>query len=322
MSTPGPPTVDVSVVICTHDRARLLDGALAALAAQDTPPGLGWEMVVVDNNSRDDTPAVVERRAPGFPVRLRRVFEARQGLSLARNTGVAAVAGRIVAFTDDDGRPAPDWLAAVVRAFEEWTADIVGGRILLEWPGPVPAWLERERGLHRILGRLEIDYAHTITAGAGPPQIWGTNMAFRRAVLVASAGFDPRRGLVGDKLYRGEETALIAGLIQAGRRAVFDPRLVVRHDVRPERMRRGYFRRYFRDLGEQQAILDGVRPRRPVLGFSPWQAYHAVREVGRWLTSCAARRPDGFRRELDIHFAIGYLRGTRRNHRAHRPAAP
>ena len=97
----------VTVVLCTWNRATLLEGALAALVAQTDPPD--HEIVVVDNDSTDDTRLVIERYAAAHP-QVRYVFEGAAGLSHARNTGVAHTTGRVVAFTDDDVRVPPDWL--------------------------------------------------------------------------------------------------------------------------------------------------------------------------------------------------------------------
>src|SRR5690349_17754111 len=102
----------ISVVVCTFNRARSLGRSLNALLALKPPPG-GYELIIVDNNSRDGTAEVVarassQRGASAPPVRY--IFEPAQGLSRARNAGVRAARGRILAFTDDDTLVPPDWL--------------------------------------------------------------------------------------------------------------------------------------------------------------------------------------------------------------------
>ena len=107
----------VSVVLCTWNRAALLEGALNALVSQTDPPD--HEIVVVDNDSTDESRLVIERYAAAHP-QVRYVFEGIAGLSHARNTGVAHTTGRVVAFTDDDVRVPPDWLRSIAGRPELW----------------------------------------------------------------------------------------------------------------------------------------------------------------------------------------------------------
>src|SRR5215470_19173318 len=100
--------MDVSIIVCTYNRAASLRLTLAALDAQVTSNDLKCELIVVDNNSTDETGAVIKAFAATAHIGVRPLFVARQGLSRARNAGVAYSGGRIIAFTDDDVLPAPD----------------------------------------------------------------------------------------------------------------------------------------------------------------------------------------------------------------------
>ena len=126
----GPVTIQVSVVIGTCNRAHLLKGTLEALASQVVPTCLKWEIVAVDNNSRDATAQVVAAFSKTTATPVRYVFEPEPGVSRARNRGIKEARGSIIAFTDDDVLPAPDWIAQLLAAFDRWNAHGVGGRIL------------------------------------------------------------------------------------------------------------------------------------------------------------------------------------------------
>src|SRR5262249_51145554 len=131
---------DVSVIVPTFNRAARLDTLLDDLSHQDTD-GRALEVLVVDNGSTDGTVRVVEGWSARDP-RIRYLREPRPGASSARNAGIAAATASILAFIDDDVRPAPDWVAAVCRAFERHPElDCVGGRIDARWPAPPPSWL-------------------------------------------------------------------------------------------------------------------------------------------------------------------------------------
>src|SRR3990170_1802357 len=106
----------VSVVISTYNRASQLSAALDALCAQ--VGGVNYEVVVVDNNSTDATAQVAASRSRLHP-HLRYIFEPRQGLPFARNTGVQATRAEIVAFTDDDVEVGPEWVSTIKRLFDE-----------------------------------------------------------------------------------------------------------------------------------------------------------------------------------------------------------
>ncbi|HET7596616.1 MAG TPA: glycosyltransferase family A protein, partial [Burkholderiales bacterium] len=119
----------LSVIVCTHNRCEKLARSLDAIGAATAPAGVDVEIVVVDNNSRDATPRVVEAFAGRSPAPVRYAFEAAQGLSYARNRGVREARGSVFANTDDDCVVDPDWLVEIWREFETHRdVGIVGGR--------------------------------------------------------------------------------------------------------------------------------------------------------------------------------------------------
>src|SRR5262245_12262714 len=104
---------DVTVIICTWNRVKLLEETLVFLGGMNAPSAFRWEVVVVDNNSTDTTRELVARMAASFPTRLDYVFEPRQGKSHAMNTGARASTNPVLAFVDDDVRVAREWLTAL-----------------------------------------------------------------------------------------------------------------------------------------------------------------------------------------------------------------
>src|SRR3954449_5249299 len=133
-----------SIVIATYNRAMLLQDTLASLSRLQ--PGAPWEVIVVDNNSPDNTRAVVEAAAGAYPVPLRYAFEKEQGRSAALNCGFRLAAGDIIVTTDDDVRVEADWLNTIERGLESQQCDYVGGRVLPLWQGATPDWLPQTNG--------------------------------------------------------------------------------------------------------------------------------------------------------------------------------
>ncbi len=301
--------MQVSVVIATYNRARLLEGTLGALASQDVPRSLEWEIVVVDNNSSDATAQVVAGFAKTTAIPVRYVFEPQQGLSHARNRGVREARGSILAFSDDDVLPAPDWIAQVAAAIDRWNAHGVGGRILPRWETPPPAWLT---GNWRLLRRLSLMGFEGSRLLALPldrePQVWGANMAFRRDLFDRVGGFDPRRGISGSRLFRGEESDLIDRALELGLRIAYDGALTVHHRIGSDRMQKAYFRRLTFDSAQGDARATPVAGR-SFLG-APLSSYpRAFLGFWKWVVLRLLGRPGAFDQELRWLGAVGTLTG-------------
>jgi glycosyltransferase involved in cell wall biosynthesis len=304
--------MQLSVVVATWNRAPLLGDTLRALAAQEVPSGLAWEIVVVDNNSTDATAQVVDEFAAPATVAataavpVRRVFEPEQGLSRARNRGVREARGAILAFCDDDVLPAVDWVAGIPAALNRWGADGVGGRILPCFDGPPPpAWLTGNRRLLRQLALMDWEESGPLALPLAPnPQVWGANMAFRRELFDRVGEFDPRRGVSGRRLFRGEEADLIERALRLEMRIAYDASLTVYHRIGPDRMRKKYFRRLAFDDGVGEA-----RAHRAV--GAPSSDYRdAFAEFRKWAKRTLLLRPGAFDHELRLRNAMGRLAGS------------
>jgi glycosyltransferase involved in cell wall biosynthesis len=305
--------MDVSVVLCTYNRAGLLGRALAALQSQRTASGLSWELVVVDNASTDRTKDVVEeaKAASGIPIVY--VFEGRQGKGFALNTGVDAARGAVLAFTDDDCRPEPSWLQDVIDALKRWGADGLGGRILPEWSTPPPPWLATERHLWTSIALLDDSVVRRVELGPWQREhgfrVWGANMAFSRQALDAVGGFNARIGPRGMKKYSHEDIDLVRRMVEAGRIVTFDPTPTVRHWVGPERMRKNFYRRHSFYYGEGSAFQTGAPRGRHVFGIPPYLLGALGGHIASWIRAALRRDPETFCYEREIHEGIGYLSG-------------
>jgi len=304
----------VSIIVCTYNRAESLRLTLEAVDAQVTPPDLAWELVVVDNNSTDTTRRTVQAFVAGARIPVRSIFVSTQGLSHARNAGLTQSRGDIVGFTDDDVRPASDWVARIATVMADRNADIVGGRILPEWGQPPPPWLAHRSSFHGALAIVTHSEAEQVLNPRVRPSVWGANMAFRREVFEKVGMFDVRRGVVGRKLYRGEEVDLVERAIAAGCRAVYDPSIVVWHRIGPDRMRRGYLARLYFERAEGEALVQTTAGHRTLLGV-PLARYRAlVQRTTQWLAAAVQRRPDTFERWLDCCAALGVVWGLGKRH--------
>lgn len=309
-----------SVVIATHNRASDLRDTLASLAGLQ--PDGPWEVIVVDNNSTDDTRRVVEEAALSFPVHLRYVFEARQGRSPALNAGIAIARGEIIATTDDDVRVPPEWLNAAARGLVELNADYVGGRVLPIWTAPRPAWLSDRGGRHWAVIAL-LDYGYSPREfGARVPL--GVNMAFRRAAFDRAGLLDPDTGRKAGTLLGQEVREWCIRARKAGVRGYYVPDMIVQHIVPANRLTKTYFRRWFywrgisRAMLYQRAGLDIESPEESTVDVS--KAVHiagvprylfrrAATAAAGWLLATVRRKPiKAFEHETWLWFFAGVVR--------------
>jgi glycosyltransferase involved in cell wall biosynthesis len=175
----------LSVAICTWNRARPLRVALSSLTGLVDPDGASWEVVVVDNNSTDDTLPAVEEYRDLLPIRY--VFEPRQGLSHARNRAMQEAGGDLIVFTDDDVRVDPRWLAEYASAAQEFPdATFFGGTIDLCFACHPPRWLRNNLSLFQTAYACRSVDPGTIMISRRQELPFGANMAFRRSVFTAS----------------------------------------------------------------------------------------------------------------------------------------
>jgi glycosyltransferase involved in cell wall biosynthesis len=240
-----------SVVIATYNRAADLRATLASLAG--LRPNGDWEVIVVDNNSTDDTRDAVAAAARTFPVPLHYVFEREQGRSPALNAGIRTARGAIIATTDDDVRVEPDWLDRAADGLARLGCDYVGGRVLPIWGATPPAWLPDRGGKHWAVIAL-LDYgADPIEFGSRVPL--GVNMAFRRDAFDRAGLLDPNTGRKAGTLLGQEVREWCIRARAAGVRGFYVPELVVRHIIPAARLNKTYFRRWFYWRGISRAML-------------------------------------------------------------------
>jgi glycosyltransferase involved in cell wall biosynthesis len=234
--------VRFTVAICTWNRARLLTRVLERLTRARHPSG-SWEVVVVNNNSTDDTERVLDAFAGRLP--LRRAFESRPGLSHARNTAVSHATGDYVVWTDDDALVAAGWLAAYERAAARHPeAAFFGGPVRPRFEGTPPQWLSaawEDVGAAfaaRDLGGEPFEF------GGGSELPYGTNFVIRTREQRMFA-YDPTLGRRGAGGALGEETAVMRSILAAGGTGWWVPDASVEHWISKERQTVGYLRSYY-----------------------------------------------------------------------------
>jgi O-antigen biosynthesis protein len=297
-SVPSDSTPTFSVVICTRDRGKELERCLDAVSRQRYPY---FDVLVVDNAPQDAAAFEIARRWGVLYI-----MEPQAGLSRARNLGVRASTGEMIAFLDDDGMPDPDWLQNLAAEFQDPQVAVVTGRIQeLRAPGEPRNEVGEFYSLD-CLGdqRRPVDsetpqwFEIANFGGAG----LGSNMAFRRSALHAWTGFDYRLGR-GARISGGEEHYAFFCLIKRGYQVVYVPdarvyhpypsdlRALRKHQLRQLTVATGYLTFLFFEEPDHRRqlaryafeVLRGVRrtwrtapPRHPARLVSRYRSFFAL----------------------------------------------
>ena len=264
--------MNISVIICTYNRAESLRQTLDTCSALQIPTGVMWELLVVDNNSTDHTKDVCQEFTGKLP--LRYVFEPQQGKSNALNRSIEEAAGELLAFTDDDVDVTPSWLRALWEAVSRQpAATFFGGKVLPHWEITPPRWVIEN--FTRFPYQVHVD--------RGEAEAWisdlmqddwpffvGANFACHRRVLIGRFQFPSDLGPRGgdhtwDGNVRGEETILQQDLLKANNKGLYVPSAVVYHRHPARRQTERYLRHYYMGWGAME-----IRGAPPIQNTHVW----------------------------------------------------
>lgn len=240
----------LSLIIATYNRAQQVLKTLSSVVQQDADTSL-WECIVVNNNSTDDT---IERVTeftlanPTFDIRL--VTETKQGLSNARNYGMAAATTPLFAIIDDDELIVPEFISSYINFFDSHPeVSVAGGEIVAVYRSERPRWMskytEQPIANPMNLGDKARPFPRNMIPGGG-------NMAIRRSAIEQHGTFDPELGRNGKKLIGGEENNLFQRLRQGGEQIWWVPGATMHHLIPDEKLTRNYLDRLWFNIGVSQ----------------------------------------------------------------------
>lgn len=263
---------------------------------------IDWEVLIVDNGSTDSTREIItefiQNRHPHFHY----VFEPTPGKTYALNTGIQRANGEILAFTDDDALVEPDWLAAIINAFERYNSDGIGGKVLPIWEAQPPAWLTEE--FFNVLALLDYgESSFQLDWQKTPRMLYGVNYAFRKSLFMRIGGFNTVLGS------RGEDQELFDRLAMINAQIFYDPAIIVKHIIPADRMSRSYYINWHRASGQARAKL--IAPQgNSLLGIPLFTIRNGLIMLGKFIVSITAFNwKTAFKYRLQVEYYTAFYLG-------------
>jgi len=252
-------TNSISIIICTYNRYLSLQDTLESLLKQECDGSFKYEVIVVDNNSKDKTREVVKTYAQESNGRLKYVFEPNQGLSYARNRGIREADGGIIAFSDDDVIVDKAWIKNIFRTFLNNNCDAIGGRILPLYISRPPDWITKNMDL--LNGPLVLyDYGleKLLYDKSKMIPFFGANMAFKKEVFNTCGLFKTDLGVGQGKI--GEETEFFRRLEKVSNNLYYCGNALIWHKVDTKRMSLRYIAKWWISSGRYTVATDYNKP--------------------------------------------------------------
>lgn len=296
----------ITVAVCTYNRAHCLPRLVNSLRQQES--SIPFEIMVVNNNSSDNTEEVLRElsRLDGAP--LRYVREAKQGIVYARNRAIEeSIESTYLAFIDDDELPGSKWLKAAVDALDREGAECVGGEIRVLLPVVKrPGWLEKE--LLPFLGEVKSGPNSFWIRDRSTP-VWSGNVAYRTSIFSDGLRFDHRYNRQGHVIGGGEDIIMFHALLERGAWIRYRPDMKIEHFVEKWRLTRRYFLKLHYMHGLKMGRWGREQYDLAVCGIPPFMLNQIFRQCRKALAMLLFSRPGVIRQAMIGAHALGMVIG-------------
>ena len=304
----------ISVVICTYNRCESLKKTLESLSNQGFDSCFDYEILIVDNNSKDRTKEIVETFNVGAKNIIRYIFESRQGLSIARNRGIREAQGNIIAFTDDDCIVSENWLQEINNIFSDGVCQGAGGKIIALWGDVMPPDWYGKKGKYEIKGGIveydkgSKDFIYKKEAISLPI---GANMVFQKSCFDKHGYFKEDLGLVGKKLLMGEDREFCLRLIKQSECIKYCSNLIVWHPVERHRLTEKFFLQWHYWYGYSTSIFKEEDSSKKILKVRRYLFRQVVVNLFFWLFTILflGNKTKKLYYKINLNYALGAIKG-------------
>lgn len=303
MNSSAPINNQITVAVCSYNAARYLPKLLEALIAQDCPIPFG--VLIVDNNSTDNTRTLVGDFAVSSRVPVRYIHEPEQGITFARNRAIVeSLTSRYLAFIDADELPEKNWLQAAVKNLHDESVDCVGGRITISLPHR-PHWLSNE--LLPFYGEVNHSSESFKIKDRSTP-IWSGNIAYNTRLFQHGLRFDSRYNRKGKGIGGGSDGIMFQQLLQQHRQLVYEPDMVILHLIPEEKIKRRYFLKLHYLAGKKEGLYALPTEGRKLAGIPYFMFVQLLQKIRLTLNLCLQRH-SYMRAAMNVTYQLGMMYG-------------
>jgi len=294
----------ITVAVCSYNAAHYLPTLLKALIVQNCP--IPFEVLIVDNNSTDNTRTLVSDFATSSRIPVRYVHEPEQGIVFARNRAIAeSLASHYLAFIDADELPEKNWLQAAVKNLVDDSVDCVGGRVNVSLPFR-PHWLSDEL----LPFYAEVNYSpqpFRITDNSTP--IWTSNIAYNMRLFQHGLRFDSRYNRKGKGIGGGEDAVMFQHLLRQRCYIMYEPDMVVLHLIPEEKIKRRYFLKLHYLAGKKTGLYEMNPAGKKIFGIPGFMFVQLFKKTYQVLYLCFVKPHVYMREAMNLTYLLGLICG-------------
>jgi len=303
-------TSQVTVAICCYNAEKYLPKLLDQLTGQSCP--LPWEILIVDNNSHDNSVQIIDSFTKSSKTSIRYVLESEQGIPYARNRAIEeSTNSEFLVFIDADELPDINWLSSAINCLKTHSADCVGGEIDLELVSR-PAWLCDN--LLPFLGLVKHGHQPFQIKDRSTP-VWSGNIAYRMSLFNGGLRFDTRYNRKGKGVGGGEDGMMFRHLLETNSPMFYEPKMRIVHLIPPEKLTRSYFLKLHYIAGKKFGLYElSANKNKAILGVPRYMFLLVARQCLTTLKFTIIRHPGYMREAMNVSYFLGQMIGLAQKH--------
>lgn len=292
----------ISIIIATYNRCNSLKDTIESIFNQVPSSDVNYEVIVVDNNSNDDTKSVVGQYQERFKTKLKYLFEPNQGKSYALNLGILKASGQIIASTDDDCILDKNWINNISNIFKAKNIDLVGGKVMPILPSDLPKWFVNYKEnilkypiMYYDLGNNYLENNNITILPIGANTVF-TKSSYNKFGNFTECG-------------RAQDIAFCYKWHKLGAKIAYSPELIVYHKISSARINKNWFRKYFFQAGIDHHGIYSEKYKKGSFFFKVplWVYKELILAIIRYLNRLIRFSKDYFLDELDIYYNLGLV---------------
>ena len=299
----------ITVAVCCYNAAHYLPNLIEKLSIQDC--SIPFEVLIINNNSNDNTQELISRLAAVHSVTLRLVNEFEQGIAFARNRAIEeSLSSRYLAFIDADELPGESWLQAAINVLRDDEVDCVGGKISVSLISR-PKWLSDD--LLPFYGAVNYSNQKFQIHELLTP-IWCGNIAYNMRIFHQGLRFDIRYNRKGNVLGGGEDSMMFRYLLKNNFKLIYEPRMEILHLIPDEKIKRGYFLKIHYIAGKKSGLYEMDFAGKKIFGVPRFMFLQLCKKTY-WVLHLRFVKPFVYMREaMNVTYQLGKMVGYYKKH--------